>query len=107
MIFLLNKSVYNGDALARLKAQPGDSLMHQYYTVGMRLPLEVADVIREYNIVKCTVLNSIIYASGNAQDWIWLVRLFRDSKNQGQEYLADNIEAALPDVFRNTTLARR
>jgi hypothetical protein len=107
VIYLLNRSVYNGDALSRLNIRTADFPMHQYYTVGIRAPLEVADVIRECNIVKVTVVNDIIMVSGNTREWEWLVIFLRTGRGRAEEVLADNIQAALPDVFRNTSLMKR
>lgn len=107
MIYLLNRSVFNGDALSRLGFRAAQFPMHEYYTVGMKIGLDVTDIIREYNIVRVTVVNNITMASGTSQDWIWLVRLLRETNSQLELVLADNIASVLPDVFRNTSLVKR
>lgn len=99
MIALLNRTVYSGDNLNRFGIRAVEFPMHHYYTVGIRGNLEIADVIREYNVVRVTIVNGIIMASGNTQDWVWLVRLMRQSGDRANIVLADNIVAALPDVF--------
>jgi hypothetical protein len=101
LIYLLNTSIYNGDALTRLKLRAGEFPMHEYYTVGMRAPVEAADIIREYNIVNVTVVNDIIMASGTADEWRWLDQLLRTNTDDRGVILADNIKAALPKVFLN------
>lgn len=103
MIVLLNRTVYNGDNLSRLGVRATEFMLHQYYTIGIRGNLEIADCIREYNIVKVTVVNNIIMASGNTQDWVWLVRVMKQSEDQASIVLADNIVAALPDVFNSSS----
>lgn len=110
MIYLLNSSVYNGDTLTRLGFRAGDFPMHEYFTVGMRAPVEIADLIREYNIVNVTVVNNIIMVSGTADQWRWLDQQLRFSVDDRAVVLADNIKAALPKVFLNAptrALARR
>lgn len=110
MIYLISKTIYNGDALARLKLQPGHPI-HEYFTIGMRASVDVADIIREYNITRVTVLGNIIVVSANAQEWRWFVRELKESEDSIAVALAENIVAALPDVFRDnpgtTALARR
>lgn len=110
MIVLLNKTVYNGDALSRLRVKAADFPMHQYYTVGISGNLEIADRIREYNIVHCTIVNGLIICSGNTQDWIFLCQLMKYTDDLADNAIADNIVAALPDVFINvpsSALVRR
>jgi hypothetical protein len=107
LIYLLNSTIYNGDALTRLKLRAGDFPMHEYFTLGMRAPVDVADIIREYNIVRVTVTNDIIMASGTADDWRWLDQHLRHDPDDRAVVLADNIKAALPKVFKQTALARR
>lgn len=103
MIALLNRTVYNGDTLNRFGIKAVEFPIHHYYTVGIRGSEEIADVIREYNVVRVTIVNSIIMVSGNTQDWVWLVRLMRQSETRTHIILADNIVAALPDVFNSSS----
>lgn len=100
VIHLLNKTTYNGDTLSRLRIKAADFPQHQYYTIGIAgVALEVADHIREYNIVHCTVVNGLIICSGNTQDWMFLAQLMKASDEVADNAIADNIVAALPDVF--------
>lgn len=105
MISLLNRTIYTAEALNRFRLKAADFPQHQYYTVGIQGPLEIADSIREYNTVRVTVVNGIVMVSGNTQDWIWLVRQMRQSEEHRDIVLADNIVAALPDVFNSNTSA--
>jgi hypothetical protein len=102
VIALLNKTVYNGDALSRFRVKAADFPIHQYYTIGISgVNLDCADIIREYNIVHTTVVNGLIICSGNTQDWIFLCQLMKQSDELADVAIADNIVAALPDVFIN------
>jgi hypothetical protein len=50
-------------------------------------------------------VNNLIIASGNCQDWEFIVMMMKRSGDQGDIAIADNIRAALPDVFNSGSSA--
>jgi hypothetical protein len=101
----LNKTVYSGEALSRLHVKAAEFPQHQYYTLAIRGAVEIADRIREYNVLRVNVVNNLIIASGNCQDWEFIVMMMKRSGDQGDIAIADNIRAALPDVFNSGSSA--
>ena len=75
--------------------------MHDSHTIGMRGPVEIADIIRKYNVVKVSEFNGIITASGTGSEWRHLINEMRADNNreEGTQVLIDNIVATLPVVW--------
>lgn len=95
MFHLIARSQYNGDSLTRLRIKPG-FLQHEYYVIAIKGPLDIADIIQQYNIVTLTIENEIIYVSASLAHWRFLLRIMYENMDEQSKYIADNITALLP-----------